>query len=215
VITASLFESEATCSVTVIQQGNSSISGTVKNAGTGIARVNLYMKPPESGTKKGIIGGYVLLATTVPNGNGEYKFENLPEGEYQVEVEIDEYESDASKVINLSEDETRSDVDFIVDTAAGTVAPKVVTGAVETLRATYLQIYPNPFTDVVRISNIGSVETWRATSLQIQVINTAGAIVHTQTITSPDETICLGRLPAGLYFIRLENSKTVKAIKIQ
>jgi hypothetical protein len=48
---------------------------------------------------------------------------------------------------------------------------------------------------------------------KIQVINTAGAIVHTQTITNPDETIHLGHLPAGMYVIRLENTGTVKALK--
>jgi hypothetical protein len=213
VITAAIGSKEASCIVTVIQPGNSIITGTIDNTGTGIARVNLYIKSGKTGeTKKGIIGGYVLLATTVPN-NDKYKFDNLPEGVYQVDVEMDDYESEASQVINLSEGEIRTNVDFIVDAETGTVVPKVVTGTVETWRAASLQIYPNPFTDVVRIS--GVVETLRATSLQIQVINAAGTIVHTQTIASPDETIRLGHLPTGMYFIRIENGKAIKAIKIQ
>jgi len=47
------------------------------------------------------------------------------------------------------------------------------------------------------------------------VINAAGMIVHTQKITSFDETIHLGHLPAGFYFIRIVNGKTEKVIKIQ
>ena len=61
-------------------------------------------------------------------------------------------------------------------------------------------------------------KTGRAQSLQMQVINVAGMIVHTQTIASPDEIIHLDHLPAGMYIIRLENGnmiKTLKAIKIQ
>ena len=83
VITASAGTIETACTVKVIAPGNSTIEGTVNNAGTSNVRANLYMKPPESDTKKGIIGGYVLLATTVPNDNGEYKFEDLPEGSYK------------------------------------------------------------------------------------------------------------------------------------
>jgi hypothetical protein len=61
-------------------------------------------------------------------------------------------------------------------------------------------------------------ETLRTTSLQVQVINTAGAKVHTQTIANPDEIIYLGHLSPGMYVICLEIGKfvkTVKAIKIQ
>jgi hypothetical protein len=212
-ITVTAFGNEAICTVTVIQPGNSTISGTIDNSGTSNVRVNLYMKPPESDTKKGIIGGYVLLATVIPNDDGGYSFEDLPEGEYQVEVETDEYESEATDNFPLSGNESLAEVNFTIDDEGKIIAGEVivhpvVTGAVETLRATSLQIYPNPFTDAVRITGkIG--ETGK-----IQVINTAGMIVHTQTIASPDETIHLGHLPAGLYIIRLENGSRVKTMKI-
>jgi len=218
VITANAGQEEATCIVNVIQLGNSTIEGTVNNAGTGNVRVNLYVKLPESDTKKGIIGGYVLLATTVPNGNSEYKFENLPEGSYKVEVEMDDYEPGVTKELPLSENESLSDINFTVDVASLKIIPDdnitIPTGTVETWHAASLQIYPNPFTDVLHIN----VETGRAPSSRMQIINTAGAIVHTQTIANPDETIHLGHLPTGLYIIRIENNgmvKTEKMIKIQ
>jgi hypothetical protein len=213
---------DAICKVTVLAPGNASIEGTVDNAGTGNVRINLYVKVGEKGeigemgkTKRGIIGGYVLLATIVPNDDGEYSFNNLPEGLYLIDVEIDDYESEASAEIKLSEGETRADVNFVLDEETGTVAPKVVTGTVEMWHAASLQIYPNPFTDVVHISGkIG--ENGEVGKIgKVQVINTVGAIVHTQKITSFDETIHLGHLPAGMYIIRLENGKTTKIIKIQ
>jgi len=53
-ITVTAFEKQATCTVTVIQPGNSSFVENVNSAGGNNVRVNLYMKPPESDTKRGI-----------------------------------------------------------------------------------------------------------------------------------------------------------------
>jgi len=77
-----------------------------------------------------------------------------------------------------------------------------------------IQIYPNPFTGDVRIT--GVVETGRAPSVQLQITNASGAIVHTQMITNPDETIHLAHLPAGVYLFIVEvDGKTItkKVIK--
>jgi len=219
-ISATVLGLEAVCTVTVIQSGKSTIEGIINNAETENVRVNLFIKVEEPGqTKKGIIGGYVLLATTVPNGNGEYRFEDLPEGSYQVQVEIDEYNPEATDELMLSDDDTLMDINFTIDPVTGKIIVdgEDVPTVTEQLFAPELKVYPNPFTDMVRITG-SLVEMWRAASLRLQVINTAGTIVHIQTIASPDETIYLGHLPAGMYIIRLENGgmvKTVKVIKIQ
>ena len=102
---------------------------------------------------------------------------------------------------------------------------KTVTGVVETLRATSLQIYPNPFTDAVRITwtDVGAglapaQSTGRGQAVPLRVTNAAGVTVHTQTFTTSDETINLKHLPAGVYFFILEidgKTKTEKAVKIQ
>jgi hypothetical protein len=82
-----------------------------------------------------------------------------------------------------------------------------VTGT-EDLFAPNLKIYPNPFTGLVRIAG--------AEGCTLQVITEAGAVVHTQKITNPDETIRLEHLPAGVYFFRMEKdgkTKTEKVVK--
>ena len=76
-----------------------------------------------------------------------------------------------------------------------------------------LNIYPNPFTGDLRITG-AVVGAGLAPALQIQVINAAGTIVHTQMLTNPDETIQLAHLPAGIYFFMIENSGMMKTIKI-
>jgi exo-beta-1,3-glucanase (GH17 family) len=87
------------------------------------------------------------------------------------------------------------------------------TGAAEQ-PAPDLKIFPNPFTDVVRITGVDAVGSGHA--LTLRVINAAGASVHTQILTNPGETIRLEHLPAGIYFFRVESDRqvtTVKAIK--
>ena len=213
VMSASAFGSVAYCTVTVIQPGKSSITGNVNNPGNGAVRVNLYINMADHGTtKRAIIGGYVLLASTVPNGNGAYSFENLPEGYYQIEVVTETYDSDATEALLLSEDEILEAIDFIVEEDKIIYVADIPTGTKElTDVGASIIIYPNPFTDMVRIAG-ASAETLHATSLQ--VINAAGAIVHTQFISGTDETIHLGRLSAGVYIIRLESGGEVKTLKI-
>ena len=74
------------------------------------------------------------------------------------------------------------------------------------LFAPNLKIFPNPFTSVVRITG--------AEGCTLQVITEAGAIVHTQKITNPDETLRLEYLPAGVYFFRVEKDGKTKTVKM-
>ena len=85
-----------------------------------------------------------------------------------------------------------------------------VTGAEEWF-APEVNVYPNPFTEVIR------VVTGENGEAVLRVLNAAGIIVHTQNITSPDEIIRLEHLPAGVYFFVIEKdgkAKTIKMIKI-
>ncbi|GHT22760.1 hypothetical protein FACS189430_05010 [Bacteroidia bacterium] len=79
---------------------------------------------------------------------------------------------------------------------------------VETQGIASVQAYPNPFTESIHLKGAeGSV-------LQVSTVN--GTVVHTQKVINPDEIISLEKLPAGLYFFRLEKDgkvQTVKAIK--
>jgi hypothetical protein len=50
----------------------------------------------------------------------------------------------------------------------------------------------------------------------LQVITLNGVTVHTQKVENPDETIHLEKLPAGMYFFRIEKdgkAKTIKAVR--
>jgi uncharacterized repeat protein (TIGR02543 family) len=102
----------------------------------------------------------------------------------------------------------------------------LTTGA-EDFWARNLNVYPNPFRDAVRITGadvgVGLApaqqirqEQGQALSLRIRVVNAFGATVHTQQITSLNETIRLEHLPEGVYFFVFENdgkTKTIKTVK--
>ena len=92
------------------------------------------------------------------------------------------------------------------------------------LFAPNLKIYPNPFTDAVRITGAVSVgaglapaqQTGRGQAVPLRITNAAGMVVHTQMLTGDDETLRLEYLPTGVYFFRVEKdgkAKTEKVVK--
>jgi len=74
-------------------------------------------------------------------------------------------------------------------------------------------IFPNPFTGDVRIV-LSDVEALHAAFLR--VFDATGAIVHTQILANPDETLRLQHLPAGVYIFAIEidgKMKTMRMVK--
>ena len=211
-ITASDGITLASCDVTVIDQGTSSIEGTIDYTTTETVIVKIYINPAfiSSQLKGKVVGGYVLLATTVPNDQGKYHFDNLPEGHYQIEVVFGDLEPEATAEISLLDDTSLTDVNFFIDPDLGVIID-VPTDAKELLMP-LLKIYPNPFTDVVRIA--GADATSGQHALTMRVINAAGVTVYTQTITNFDASIHLGHLPTGMYIIHMEIGRKATSVKI-
>ena len=83
-----------------------------------------------------------------------------------------------------------------------------VATSVESLFASDINIYPNPFMDTVRITG--------AENSMLRVINASGAVVYIQKITNADEVIHLEQLSTGVYIFIVESdgqSKTVTVVK--
>ena len=91
--------------------------------------------------------------------------------------------------------------------AAATVSVdfEIVTGTGNSF-ADNLQVYPNPFTDVVNIKGAGNGA--------LQIMDVAGTNVYKQKVSTDDEDIHLERLSAGVYFLHIEKNKQLKVVKI-
>ena len=96
--------------------------------------------------------------------------------------------------------------------STSTPSPTIISQTVgtENIGSNELKVYPSPFIEEVHIT--GAHDESSVTTLRI--FNTVGAVVHSQQITSPDEILRLGSLPAGLYFFRLENEGKAVTLKV-
>ncbi|MCS3868878.1 hypothetical protein J3D55_001794 [Chryseobacterium ginsenosidimutans] len=83
-----------------------------------------------------------------------------------------------------------------------------VLGTSETVSTKGIKVYPNPFADVLNISDVKDVKS-------ISIVDIAGRLV--KTIEKPSSTLHLGELNSGMYIIILNmndgSKQTVKAIK--
>ena len=84
----------------------------------------------------------------------------------------------------------------------------IVLATGETKAKDKLQAYPNPFTDVLNISDVSNVKS-------ISVIDISGKLV--KTFDKPESTLHLGGLNSGMYLVVLNmkdgSKQTIKAIK--
>jgi len=71
---------------------------------------------------------------------------------------------------------------------------------------TNTKIYPNPFSDILHITD--------AEGYTLRIMTQTGIIVHTQRITNSVETVNLQHLSAGVYILQLQKDGEIKATRI-
>jgi hypothetical protein len=184
------------------------------------ATVGIYRSKKGSAQKsfKPDDGEWQLVRTVQPDEDGYFVVRNLPAGRYLVVADIpgyeltDGYEIDADNADEISGVITFSDNNFVVNDHTQTIAVEIPTSApaMSESESKTFRLYPNPFA--------GSLHLTGAEGCTLRVFTSGGAVVHVQKPTGADETVHLERLPAGLYFFRLEKDgkvKTLKAVKIE
>jgi uncharacterized repeat protein (TIGR02543 family) len=141
-------------------------------------------------------GTTAALEVDVEDGNKVTEPANPTRDEYTFDGW---FEADAPNAFNFDTPITRNITLF----AHWTKVP--VTGNGE-IFAPDFKIFPNPFTDILRIEG--------AEGSTLQVINGNGVIEHIQKIENDNETLRLQHLQQGVYFFRIVKDQKMFTLKV-
>ncbi|MNJ85628.1 hypothetical protein D3C87_31030 [compost metagenome] len=86
---------------------------------------------------------------------------------------------------------------------AQTVVVSCSSAGLEDLSTAFVQVYPNPASDVLTV-NVSAELVGR----ELELVNTQGAVVRKVMVASTETTISLSDLQSGLYYVKLNNLLT-------
>ena len=179
--------------------------GTASPQGEPLSGVATYLIVPSSGE---------IQARSVTNKHGQFKFTNLPTGEYLFKADhnglpLDEQTNRISILSTsaaLSVTVVAGNTIQIVDRSS----PDQVTAVEQKFEAEQLiHHYPNPVEDVLRIDLYSK---WLGGT--IEVINPLGKVVLTERITTQSTAIRLDKYNAGVYIIALTQGAQRESFRI-
>ncbi|MEN0004577.1 MAG: T9SS type A sorting domain-containing protein [Bacteroidota bacterium] len=192
--------------------GEGEISGSVTNNSDGFTSGGIGEEKnliPMEGVTLVLMDAFSRpLAQAKTNALGEYRFEALPWGTYQLVMEMLGHEQTIIW-ITIGPDNPGSVVDFSIED--GTT---IVTDVEELVVANSLELWPNPTSANVELR----VELLEATAVQLQVHSPAGQLLWGVQENWPsgvqNRTISLNDFPDGLYFISIQTEKETIVRKV-
>ena len=107
------------------------------------------------------------------------------------------------------------DIPYVFEIAKGTIGASLYfaeayeTTGIEELNENNFSIYPNPAKDLITLE----IDSYKQ-PLRIKLINTIGEIVISETITSNIKLIDVKNLPAGIYYLAIEDKINTQYKKI-
>lgn len=151
------------------------------------------------------IPGGIIKAHTTTNDSGFYSINNIPMNtSYKLLVDIPGLPMDStySIIINPS-DSVITDLDFVVDTSAGTAGvyigyPLGIKSQISNLRS-QISIYPNPNNGKFEVLSSGTG------SLHIEVYTTTGQLIFKSNSKNSQQVIDISNQPAGTYFLKVKS----------
>lgn len=149
-----------------------------------------YLNNPTDQSTFTILGSFIATSTTIAN-NFIIEIIGVPTGVTTLAFRHNPTPSNSVLI---------DDVEYALTSSLATTETKVTTSEVK--------VYPNPFTDVINISDVKDLKS-------VSVIDASGRMV--KTIATPGTQIHLGELKSGLYILKLDyrngSVKTVKVVK--
>ncbi len=149
-----------------------------------------YLNNPTDQSTFTILGSFIATSTTIAN-NFIIEIIGVPTGVTTLAFRHNPTPSNSVLI---------DDVEYALTSSLAITETKVTTSE--------LKVYPNPFTDVINISDVKDLKS-------VSVIDASGRMV--KTIATPGTQIHLGELKSGLYILKLDyrngSVKTVKVVK--
>ena len=175
--------------------GNGSISGNVGTASkAGTDGLSVFLTDANSNN--------VLVASTFTNNNGDYSFNNIVDGTFNIWVDVAGKTATPITVTLNNGSTTSTDNDFIM--GLNTIAPKP-TSVNSNAIIGKMKLYPNPVVNVLNVElNIEQSSTY-----SFNVYSVSGQLVSSQTMNVASGSslvkINTNDLSQGTYILRIEN----------
>lgn len=139
------------------------------------------------------------LSYTSSNTNGEFEYNELAMGSYQVYAEIPGKTTQPTEII-LTQDNPQED-HLVIEVDQNSIASGVSS---LTNNQTFMTMYPNPVSSILYIS-LSSIKNQ---AFEIQILNTNGQVVFTQQYAADQAkniSLELSDLPVGIYSLIVKN----------
>lgn len=148
------------------------------------------------------------IATTQTDINGNYSFENLPEGTYLITIDYAGLPADTIYEVVLDSNSNEVvNVDYCVDTTTvieGCMPSQVGSKEVEVLKG--VNVYPNPMNNQLIVDGMDEPYTYQLVNLDGRVILNSGSVNGQQILT-------VENLSKGTYFVKV-NSVSENVYKV-
>jgi len=213
----------ATANIEVIElaqlTGNAVISGTVLSS-TVVRSLRIPGDPvPGVDVSLEQNPGGIVVGNTTTDTNGNYTFDNVPQGDYTIFVDIPGLDMTGTYDISVTQNDTVfTDNDFFVD-STGTIdtISSVVTQIYDNTYKNSFSVYPNPHKEQLFFEYELSLPGF----VQIEIYNLLGEKIA----TVEDENKSIGKhkislqsadylIKPGVYFIRYSYNNQNNTIKI-
>lgn len=144
----------------------------------------------------------IPVAITYADAEGNYKFSNLPDGNYNLLLsrEPDQPQMPAPVAIDVTVHSAEVNFDLTGTTPISETKIQVVTGIDETLPV--LEAYPNPTKDWVRIP------------YEVREVSVVDALGRTERVILQDRYLDLTSRKPGLYFIKVNVGSMERILKV-
>ena len=168
------------------------------------------------GVGLGKVPGGSMLSATTTDFNGNYNFDSIPPGTYQVYVDLPGLPHTAFHTVTITGNDSLPNQNYFVDSANVFIIPP--TGIKYSVKETgSLKTFPNPYNNFVTIQ----FETKKKEDVVLQIFDVLGndvSILESRTLNEGIYTYSFSAkdlgYPAGVYFIKLRIGNELNTMRV-